>query len=585
MKLGTARLRIIEISPSQKVDTTDPHFGSQSGDLGYRIFPTFGRDVGSWDYGIIGSHGEGPMIRQGRTAADLPQHPAQRPPSSILQVALGGVCTNPLPNASHGIVHVMTKRIGILVVGHPTSATLASVLNRIPSDFRHKITKVLISDDHSADSTYPVGPGYQQATADLPIEVMENPRNLGYGGHQKVGFEWAIAHDLDIVVLLHGDGRYAPEQLPALVAPLEAHEADVVFGSRMLVPGAARRGGMPAYKYVGNRMLTTFENTVAGAQLSEWHSGYRAYSVNALRAVPFAQNDDGFNFDTQIILQCIEAGQRITEVPIPTYDGDEICSVNGLGHARDITRNVIRYRVQKMGFGEGDMAFASSDYEMKLAADSSHQQLLDWMGRRAPGRVLDLGCGDGSLATLLTKQGHTVTGVDIEDPGSKATSLHQFYQGDLDRGLPSDLGGPFDVVLCADVLEHVRRPGDLFDEMAEVLAPGGVILASIPNFAHWYPRLRVVTGRFDYDRRGILDRDHVRFFTRRSFERLASQHKYRIVRRGATGLPVEIVNRGGTGDNTPTGGLRAVLARADRVALAIAPTLFSYQLLYELTRD
>ena len=478
----------------------------------------------------------------------------------------------------------MTKRIGILVVAYNAAATLAGVLDRIPTDFRPKITKVLVGDDHSTDSTYLVGLGYQQTTEDLPIEVIRNPRNLGYGGNQKVGYEWAIAHDLDIVVLLHGDGQYAPEQLPAIVAPLEADEADVVFGSRMLVPGAARRGGMPAYKYVGNRILTTFENTVAGAQLSEWHSGYRAFSVDALRAIPFAQNDDGFNFDTQIILQCIEAGQRITEIPIPTYYGDEICYVNGLGYARDVTRDVIRYRVQKMGFGSGDMAFASTDYEMKLAADSSHQQLLDWMGKRRAGRVLDLGCGDGSLATRLAKQGHVVTGVDIYDPGSNATGLHRFHQGDLDRGLPPDLEGPFDVVLCADVLEHVREPGGLLDEIAEVLAPGGVILASIPNFAHWYPRLRVVTGRFDYDRRGILDRDHVRFFTRRSFERLASQHKYRIARRGATGLPVEVVNRGGAVDSPSTGGLRAALVRADHVALALAPSLFSYQLLYELTR-
>lgn len=312
----------------------------------------------------------------------------------------------------------MTKRIGILVVAYNAATTLASVLDRIPIDFRHKITKVLVGDDHSADSTYLVGLGYQQITEDLPIEVIRHPRNLGYGGNQKAGYEWAIANDLDIVVLLHGDGQYAPEQLPAIVAPLEADEADVVFGSRMLVPGAARRGGMPAYKYVGNRILTTFENTVAGAHLSEWHSGYRAYSVNALRAIPFAQNGDGFNFDTQIILQCIEAGQRITEIPIPTYYGDEICYVNGLGYARDVTRDVLRYRAHKMGFGTGSTAFATSGYEMKYAADSSHQQLLTWMGRRPAGRVLDLGCGDGRLDEELRQHGHHITGVDLQEVGS-----------------------------------------------------------------------------------------------------------------------------------------------------------------------
>ena len=136
-----------------------------------------------------------------------------------------------------------------------------------------------------------------------------------------------------------------------MVAPLERGEADAVFGSRMLDEGAARRGGMPLYKYVGNKILTRVENVAAGTSLSEWHSGYRAYSVAALRDVPFDRNHDDFDFDTQIIVQLIEAGKRIVEIPIPTYYGDEICHVNGLGYARDVTRDVLRYRAHKMGFG------------------------------------------------------------------------------------------------------------------------------------------------------------------------------------------------------------------------------------------
>ena len=138
------------------------------------------------------------------------------------------------------------KRIGILVVAYNAASTLAQVLDRIPVDFRDQITKVLVGDDASQDSTHLVALGYQQVTQDLPIEVMRHTANLGYGGNQKAGYRWAIENDLDIVVLLHGDGQYAPELLPEIVAPLERGEADAVFGSRMLDTGGARRGGMPA---------------------------------------------------------------------------------------------------------------------------------------------------------------------------------------------------------------------------------------------------------------------------------------------------------------------------------------------------
>ena len=476
------------------------------------------------------------------------------------------------------------KKIGILVVAYNAATTLAQVLDRIPVDFRDQITKVLVGDDASQDSTHLIALGYQQVNTHLPIEVIRHPENLGYGGNQKAGYQWAIDNDLDIVVLLHGDGQYAPELLPDMVAPLVSGEADAVFGSRMLDPGGARRGGMPRYKFVGNRILTTVENAVAGASLSEWHSGYRAYSVAAMAEVPFHRNDDGFNFDTQVIIQFLEAGKRIVEVPIPTYYGDEICHVNGIGYARDITRDVVRYRAHKMGFGTGELAFNSDAYDAKAAADSSHEQVVRWLERRGPSRILDLGCADGYLAERLRDLGHHVTGVDLHTHPDVKERVDRFVQADLDRGLPEDLGGPFDVVLAADVLEHVRDPGRILDEVAGVLAPGGSLVASVPNFGHWYPRLRVGIGRFDYDRRGILDQDHVRFFTKRSFERLVDAHGYRVVRRTGTGLPLEVADRGGNGQEVGSGTAARTLARLDRAAVAARPQLFAYQFVYELTR-
>ncbi len=478
------------------------------------------------------------------------------------------------------------QRIGILVVAYNAATTLATVLDRIPEDFRRSIAMVLVGDDHSQDHTHLVAVGYQQLSSDLPLRVHRHDRNLGYGGNQKWGYRTAIEEDLDVIVLLHGDGQYAPELLPEMVAPLLSGEADAVFGSRMLQRGGARRGGMPIYKYVGNRILTTVENAVMGVELSEWHSGYRAYSVDALRRLPFERNSDGFDFDTQIIIQLIESGRRIAEIPIPTYYGDEISHVNGLKYAKDITTEVLRYRAHKMGFGTGELAFAEQGYEEKHAEESSHRVLAAWASHRPGARVLDLGCSDGHLSATLRSQGHHVTGVDVAASPEVEQRVDAFVSADLDRGLPAGLEGPFDLVVLADVLEHLREPGELLRALLDgnLLAPGATALVSVPNFGHWYPRVRVAIGRFDYDRRGILDAGHLRFFTRRSFERLVTDTGWSIARRDATGLPLEVADRGaGDAGLAPASGTGARMVSAiDRLLVGLRPQLFGYQFLYEL---
>jgi SAM-dependent methyltransferase len=153
-------------------------------------------------------------------------------------------------------------------------------------------------------------------------------------------------------------------------------------------------------------------------------------------------------------------------------------------------------------------------------------------------------------------------------------------QADLDDGLPAEViaGEPFDLILAADVLEHVRDPKTVLADLHHVLDPAGRLLVSVPNFGHWYPRLRVLSGSFDYDRRGILDAGHLRFFTRRSFDRLIDISGLDIVRRGVVGLPIEALERG---SGRPSGVGRLVAA-VDRKAADQWPTLFGYQFLYEL---
>ncbi|MFM8417523.1 MAG: glycosyltransferase family 2 protein, partial [Actinomycetota bacterium] len=129
-------------------------------------------------------------------------------------------------------------KIGVLVVAYEASATLEAVLNRIPREFLAQLSVILVCDDASSDDTYQVGVRVKEARPDLPLEVIRRPVNLGYGGNQKAGYRWMIDHEIDIVVLLHGDGQYAPEFLPKMIEPIVSGCADVVFGSRMLQRGA-----------------------------------------------------------------------------------------------------------------------------------------------------------------------------------------------------------------------------------------------------------------------------------------------------------------------------------------------------------
>ena len=458
---------------------------------------------------------------------------------------------------------------------------LARTLDRIPDDFIDQIAEVFVCDDASQDDTYGVGVRYQETGRKIPLRVVRHAANLGYGGNQKYGYRWAIAEGLDVVVMLHADGQYAPEHLPEMVRPILDGEAEAVFGSRMMERGTALDGGMPKYKYLGNRVLTTWQNAMAGVGLTEWHSGYRAYSVDALAKIPFFENSDGFDFDTEIIVQMVESGARIAEVPIPTYYGDEICHVNGMRYAWDVSKLVGTYRLHKMGFGTGKLAFASQAYEMKRDPDSSHGRLLAWLADRESLKVLDLGCSDGSLGHRIRSLGHHVTGVDVHDSPEAAERLDDFVVADLDHGIPDSLDGTFDLVLCADVIEHVRDPQRLLSDARARLSTSGALIASIPNFGHWYPRTRTALGLFDYDRRGILDSTHVRFFTRRSFERLVTDAGFTIARREATGLPLDVADRGAAEDGSAQ--KLGIVGTIDRAAIKLRPQLFGYQFLYELT--
>ena len=236
-------------------------------------------------------------------------------------------------------------KIGILVVAYNAESTIKETISRIPKTFLKSIYQVLISDDKSIDLTSDVANELKDNT-DLPIKVVTQPLNLGYGGNQKFGYFWAMENNWDVVVLLHADGQYAPEFIEKIIEPIVNENCDVVFGSRMIDKKRALQGGMPVYKWIGNQVLTKIQNLLTNQTFSEWHSGYRAYRISKLRQIPLNKLNNGFRFDTQIILELIKIRAKFKEIPIPTFYGDEVSHVNGLEYAREIIWDTIRHRVK-----------------------------------------------------------------------------------------------------------------------------------------------------------------------------------------------------------------------------------------------
>jgi len=208
-------------------------------------------------------------------------------------------------------------KITVVMPGFNAARTLERTVSAIPPDWADDL---LLVDDSSTDETVEIA-------RRLPVRVVWHPHNVGYGGNQKTCYLDALQHDADVVVMLHPDGQYEPTLIPALVAPILRGDADLVLGSRLAEPGMALAGGMPLYKYVANRFLTTVENAVMGTQLTDLHTGYRAYSREVLLTVPFLRNSLDFAFDSEMLMQAAYFGFRILDVPARSIYTDDASSI------------------------------------------------------------------------------------------------------------------------------------------------------------------------------------------------------------------------------------------------------------------
>ena len=205
----------------------------------------------------------------------------------------------------------------VVMPAYNAERTLPGTFSLIPMEY---VDEVILVDDGSNDATVEIA-------QKLGVRLIEHPKNAGYGANQKTCYREALKRSADVVVMLHPDGQHDPKLIPMMIEEIESGAADMVFASRFIEKGGALRGGMPLYKFIANRFLTAYENLLFRTAISEFHTGYRAYSRRLLETIPFPKNSDGFIFDQQVIFQCMHFGFKISEIPAVTVYSDETSSI------------------------------------------------------------------------------------------------------------------------------------------------------------------------------------------------------------------------------------------------------------------
>lgn len=235
----------------------------------------------------------------------------------------------------------MPDNVFMIMPAYNAGRHIEKTFARIPPAARERIRQCVVCNDGSTDDT---AQALDRLSRAFPaLAVLTHGANRGYGATEKDLLRHARDHGADVAILLHADGQYSPEKIPDLLAPFDRGEADLVQGSRML-GGGARAGGMPLYKYVGNKALTAIENLGFGMHLAEYHSGYMVYGRRALEEIPFEKLSDSFDIDIEMMVCAKILGLRLLEIAIPTIYADETSHVNVIRYGLRVLGIVARYR-------------------------------------------------------------------------------------------------------------------------------------------------------------------------------------------------------------------------------------------------
>ncbi len=258
------------------------------------------------------------------------------------------------------------KRIAVVFPAYNAEKTLEATVRELPElvDIR------ILVDDHSSDRTLDVAHR-------LGLQCFVHNRNYGYGRNQQTCYREALAAGADVVIMVHPDYQYTPLLATAMASMIAYGVYDVVLGSR-IIGGTALRGGMPFYKYVSNRLLTAFENLFLRVKLSEYHTGYRAFSREVLSRLPLLENSDDFVFDNQMLAQCVYFGFRIGEVSCPTKYFEEASSINfrrSVQYGLGVLGTTIEFALQRAGIIQRPI-FSEKGKTLKTGSDAYYEGTL-----------------------------------------------------------------------------------------------------------------------------------------------------------------------------------------------------------------
>ena len=250
---------------------------------------------------------------------------------------------------------IKNKKVVVVLPAYNAEKTLMVTYDEIPLDI---VDDVILVDDASTDHTVVVA-------KKMNLTVIVHDRNLGYGGNQKSCYKAAMEKGADIVVMLHPDYQYTPKLIPAMAHLLASGHYDVALGSRIL-GGKAMKGGMPLYKYISNRLLTLMQNLLMGAKLSEYHTGYRAFTREVLQTLPLDNNSNDFVFDNEMLSQILYAGFRVGEITCPAKYFPEASSINfsrSLKYGLGCLKTAIRFRLNRWGMRKDEMFRIGAEFQ------------------------------------------------------------------------------------------------------------------------------------------------------------------------------------------------------------------------------
>jgi len=460
-------------------------------------------------------------------------------------------------------------RIALLLLDCLDPSALQGTLDRLPDGVEEQIEEIVVVLDGPDPKDLERFEALRTRRG-APV-LHRTPRNSGPGGARKSAFEYALGRGFDRLVAMRGDGRHPPELLEQLLAAAREPDSPLVVAARAV----AATGGSRVARAV-RPLLSGVPNRILGLRRHDYASGYRVYSTDSLRLIPFQLNANDGAFDMEILIQYRVLGAPTRELRVaPTWSEHE----GGADASARFLRRcgvALGYRLHQLHATRRGRYFVDEGihYTLKLSRTGSHMQIVEALPPES--FVLDLGCSQGLLARPLQSRGVRVVGVDTGPGEQLAAELEQYFQRDLEEPLEIPFGRVFDAVVVSDVIEHVIERPVLLRSVRRYLKEGGRLIISTPNIALWFYRLSLLVGRFEYGPRGVLDETHVHLFTRATFRREVERAGFRVVGERVTALPFEVVLR-----STGRSRLVRTIAGVYHAVARAWPEMFAYQFILE----